>query len=96
MWKVRIVWCQRSKNKTIVNVSERKSKMATGSHNNKIVLYVEEYPSSINNEVVDGKCDSPSIKKKEEIYNIPSNNTSHVVPNGNDVDEECFNEGLEI
>ena len=96
MWKVRIVWCQRSKNKTIVNVSDRKSKMATGSHNNKIVLYVEEYPSSINNEVVDGKCDSPSIKKKEEIYNIPSNNTFHAVPNGNDVDEECFDKGLEI
>ena len=73
----------------------------------KILVCIEEYPS-IKNEV-DGK-DSPTIKKKEKIYDLPSscsinnnNRTSHAPTsdeiesedNGSSNDDEK-NKGLEI
>ena len=76
-------------------------------NNSKILVCIEEYPS-IKNEV-DGK-DSPTIKKKEKIYDLPSscsinniNRSSHAQPsseiesedNGPSNDDEK-NKGLEI
>ena len=76
-------------------------------NSSKILVCIEEYPS-IKNEV-DGK-DSPTIKKKEKIYDVPSscsinniNRSSHAQPsseiesedNGPSNDDEK-NKGLEI
>ena len=47
----------------------------TNNSNSKIVVCIEEYPSITNQ--VDGK-DSPTIKKKEKIYELPSCNNSNV------------------
>ena len=89
-------------------------KTTTGKNNNnnsmnssKIIVCIEEYPS-IKDEV-DGK-DSPTIKKKEKIYDLPSscsiNNNSRTLhaktsdeieseDNGSSNDDEK-NKGLEI
>ena len=87
-------------------------KTTTGNNNNnnstnssKILVCIEEYPS-IKNEV-DGK-DSPTIKKREEIYDLPSscsinnNGTSHassskeIESEDNSGCNEEKNKGLEI
>ena len=87
-------------------------KTTTGNNNNnnstnssKILVCIEEYPS-IKNEV-DGK-DSPTIKKREEIYDLPSscsinnNGTSHATSSieieseDNSGGDDEKNKGLEI
>ena len=46
----------------------------SNNSNKKIVVCIEEYPSITNQ--VDGK-DSPTIKKKEQVYELPSCNNLH-------------------
>ena len=53
---------------------EEEKPTTTNNSNNKIVVCIEEYPSIKNQ--VDGK-DSPTIKKKEQTYELPSCNKLH-------------------
>ena len=64
----------------------------TENNNKKIVVCIEEYPS-IKNES-DGK-DSPTIKKMEKVYDLPSSDSQHDVGNGNEVEAGYVIKGLE-